>query len=125
VSAYGDSFGTEVDINTALAMRCRSGTLATFSVVGHGNGWHEDVSIFCENQMFYVRDGKLTIVDRKDNKFKAELTGGSTPDKNFIESILGKVECESPFECGLEVIRMTEAAWESMAQDGAAVEVKG
>ena len=124
ISAYGDNFGTEVDINTALALRFKSGALGTFSVVGNGFGWHEDVTIFCEDIVFYVREGKLTFVDRKDNRLKAEnLGGGSTPDKNFIDSILGKAECESPFECGLEVIRLTEAAWASMENDGAAVPV--
>lgn len=120
VSAYGDNFGTEVDINSALAMRFKGGALGTFSVVGNGIGWHEDVTIFCEEAVFYVRDGKLSITDRKDNRFKAEhLGGGGTPDKNFIDACRGVAECESPFECGLEVIRLTEAAWNSMAQNGA------
>lgn len=124
ISAYGDNFGTEVDINTALAMRFKNGALGTFSVIGNGNGWTEDVSIFCENLMFYIRNGKLTIVDRKDNRLLAEnLSGGSTPDKNFIDSVRGVAECESPFECGLEVIRLTEAAWQSMERSGAPVAV--
>jgi len=124
VSAYGDSFGTEVDINTALSMRYKGGALGTFSVVGNGFGWHEDVTIFCEELVFYVREGKLTIVDRAGNKMKAEhLAGGGTPDQNFIEAIQGKAECESPFECGLEVIRLTEAAWKSIDQNGAPVKI--
>jgi hypothetical protein len=77
----------------------------------------------CENMGFFVRDGKLTIVDRERNKMVASLTGGSTPDQNFIHSILGKVACESPFECGLEVIRLTEAAWKSADLGGNAVPV--
>jgi predicted dehydrogenase len=125
VSAYGDNFGTEVDINSALAMRCKSGALATFSVVGNGIGWQEDVSIFCEEMVFYVRDGKVTTVDRENTrKLHDDLGEGSTPDQNFIDSITGKARCESPFECGLEVIRLTEAAWESMAKDGAPAAVK-
>jgi predicted dehydrogenase len=124
VSAYGDNFGTEVDINSALAMRFQNGALGTFSVVGNGIGWHEDVTVFCEEEIFYVREGKLTIVDRRDNRLKAEqLGGGGTPDKNFIDACRGVAECESPFECGLEVIRLTEAAWQSMAKDGAPIAV--
>lgn len=123
VSAYGDSFGTEVDINSALALRGKKNELATFSVVGNGIGWHEDVTIFCEELIFYVRDGKLAFVDRKDNRFEAKLSGSSTPDQNYIDAILGRKPCESPFECGLEVIRLTEAAWQSMEQNGAAVAV--
>ncbi len=123
VSAYGDNFGTEVDINTALAIRFRNGALGTFSVVGNGIGWHEDVSIFCEEVNFYIRQGKLSFTDRKDNRYNVELGGGTTPDKHFIEAVLGRVQCESPFECGLEVIRLTEAAWDSVDRGGAAVSV--
>jgi predicted dehydrogenase len=127
VSAYADNFGTEVDINSSLAIRFKSGALGTFSVVGNGFGWHEDVTIFCENTVFYVRENKLTFVDRKDNKLRAEnLGGGGTPDKNFIHSILGKEACESPLECGLEVIRLTEAAWQSAYDlNGGAAKVTG
>ena len=122
VSAYGDNFGTEVDINSALAVRFKSGALGTFSVVGNGIGWHEDVTFFFEDAVLYIREGKLTIVDRKDNRFRAEnLGGGSTPDQNFIDAVLGRAECESPFECGLKVISLTEAAWQSMDKSGTPV----
>jgi len=126
VSAYGDTFGTEVDINSACALKFKNGALGTLSVVGNGNGWHEDVTFFFENLMFYIRNGKLAILDRDGNRLEAaNLSGGTTPDQNFIHSILGKVACESPFECGLEVIRLTEAAWASMDKGGAAVPVTG
>jgi predicted dehydrogenase len=125
VSAYGDNFGTEVDINSALAMKCKNGALATFSVVGNGIGWHEDVTVFCEDVVFYVREGKLTTVDRENKRtLHDDLGPGTTPDQNFIDAITGKGVCESPFECGLEVIRLTEAAWESMESGGAPKTVK-
>jgi predicted dehydrogenase len=127
VSCYADNFGTEVDINSALAVRFKSGALGTFSVVGNGFGWHEDVTFFCADRVYYIRNGKLTIVDRAGNRLLAEnLAGGSTPDQNFIDAILGNGECESPFECGLEVIRLTEAAWKSAYDlDGSAAKVTG
>jgi len=124
VSAHTDNFGTEVDINSSLSLKFKNGALGTLGVVGNGFGWHEDVTIFCEDMVFYVREGKLSTVDRKDNRYKAEhLGGGSTPDQNFIDSIRGVAACESPFESGLEVIRLTEAAWASAAKGGAAVAV--
>ena len=124
VSAYTDNFGTEVDINSAVSLKFKNGAMGTLSVVGNGFGWHEDVTIFCENMVFYVRDGKLSTNDRNDNRYKAEhLGGGSTPDKNFIDSIRGVAECESPFESGLEVIRLTEAAWASAEKGGQVVAV--
>lgn len=124
VSAHLDNFGTEVDINSALTLKFKNGALGTLSVVGNGFGWHEDVTIFCEHRVYYVREGKLTIVDRAGNRLKCEhLGGGSTPDQNFIDACRGDAVCESPFECGLEVIRLTEAAWESGEKAGAAVPV--
>jgi predicted dehydrogenase len=124
VSAYTDNKGTEVDINSSLSIMFHGGAMGSIAIVGDGMSWHEDVTIVCENMAFFIRDGKLTITDRDRNRIKAEhLSGGSTPDRNFIHSILGKVECESPFECGLEVIRLTEAAWQSSALNGSAVVV--
>ncbi len=122
VSAYVENFDAEVDINSTLSMRFKSGALGSIAIVGNGIGWHEDVTFACEEMTFYVREGKLTMTDRKDNRLKAEqLGGGSTPDKNFIDAILGKTPCESPFECGLEVIRLTEAAWQSAEKGGAPI----
>lgn len=122
VSAYIENFDCEVDINSTLSMRFKSGALGSVAVVGNGMGWHEDVTFCCEEVTFYVREGKLTMTDRHDNRLKAEhLGGGSTPDKNFIDAILGKATCECPFECGLEVIRLTEAAWQSAEKGGAPV----
>jgi predicted dehydrogenase len=124
VSAYTDNKGTEVDINSSLSVVFQSGAMGSIAIVGDGMSWHEDITFVCENMAFFIRDGKLTIVDRDRNRLKAEsLSGGTTPDQNFIHAILGRVECESPFECGLEVIRLTEAAWKSAEQNGVAVPV--
>jgi predicted dehydrogenase len=122
VSAYLENKGTEVDINSSLSIEFHGGAMGSIAIVGDGMSWHEDVTIVCENMAFFVRNGELTITDRDRNRIKMEhLSGSSTPDQNFIHSILGRVECESPFECGLEVIRLTEAAWESGANRGALV----
>ena len=125
VSSFIDNFGTEVDINSATSVRFKSGALATITVVGDGMNWHEDITFMCENMGFFIRNGqKMQIVDRKQNRIIAEnLTGGMTPDKHFIDCILGKATCESPFECGLEVMRLTEAAWQSAEKNGASVAV--
>lgn len=126
VSAFTDNKGTEVDINSTLSMMFKGGAMGNVAIIGDGMSWHEEITIWCDKLAFFVRDGKLTTVDRARNKFKAEhLSGGGTPDENFIHSILGKVPCESPFECGLEVIRLTEAAWKSGETGGAPTKVTG
>lgn len=112
VSAVLNDKGTEVDINSATSIAFKGGAVGSIAIVGDGMNWHEDITIVCENMAFFVRDGKLTITDRDKNRLKAEhLSGGSTPDQNFIDAIRGVAPCESPFESALQVIRLTEAAW--------------
>lgn len=119
VSANIENFHCEVDINSAVNIRFQGGALGSFNVVGNGYGFYEDITIFCEEEVFYMREGKLSVCDRGEHRFKAEhISGGSTPDQNFIDAIRGTAVCESPFECGLEVIRLTEAAWQSAEKGG-------
>ena len=64
------------------------------------------------------------MVDEAGNKFTADhLAGGGSTDQNFIDAILGRAEVVAPFECGLRVIELTEAAWKSSEQGGAPVRV--
>ncbi len=44
-------------------------------------------------------------------------------DRNFVDSILGRDEPQTPAICGLRVMELTEAAWES-ARIGGPVTVK-
>lgn len=124
VSAFCDNRGTPVDIDTTMSIRFANGALGSITIAGDAHNWHEDITIWCENATFFVRGGKLTTVDLAGNRFLAEnLAGGSHPDRNFIDAILGRAEVVSPFECGLRVMELTEAAWQSAANGGAPVEV--
>jgi len=125
VSANIENFDCEVDINSTVNIRFTNGAMGSVNIIGNGYGFYEDITIFCEEEVYYMREGKLTVVDRGENRWKAEqISGGSTPDQNFIDAIRGTAECESPFECGLEVIRLTEAAWQSAEQGGVQVRPK-
>jgi predicted dehydrogenase len=124
VSAFIDNCGTPVDINSALSIVFRGGAQGNISIVGDAPKWHEDLTIWCEKGIFLMRNGKLTVVDAKGNRATFDdMPGGSTPDRNFLEAIKGREEVQSPFECGLRVIELTEAAWKSAAKGGAPVEV--
>ena len=125
VSAQIDNRGTAVDIDSALSIRFRNGALGSITVVGEAPKWHEDITIWCQRMMFAIRqDQGLTVQYPDGSRFKAEnLVGGTTADQNFIDAILGKGKVESPFECGLEVIRLTEAAWKSAANGGNSISV--
>ena len=119
VSAYIDNCGTPVDINSALSVRFVGGAQGTISVVGDAPDWHEDLTIWCEKGFFLMRNGKLQVCDGAGRYTFDSMRGGSFPDRNFIDAIRGRDEVQSPFECGLRVIELTEAAWRSGAQNGA------
>lgn len=124
VVAFCDNRGTEVDIDTAMSVRFVGGALATITIAGDAHCWHEDTTIWCERGSFFLRGGKLTTVDEAGNKFTADhLAGGGSTDQNFIDAILGRAEVVSPFECGLRVVELTEAAYTSSEQGGAAIRI--
>jgi len=127
VSAWQDYFGTEVDINSTLAMRFENGALGSMSIIGNAPGWYEDVTVVGSKGAFYLRQGFVPEVmqqDAKGNQIKIKLPKYSkNPDANFVDCILGKDVPQTPPECGLRTIEVTEAAWRSAAANGKPVRV--
>jgi len=73
-----------------------------------------------------MRNGKLSVSDAKGNRFGVEglNIGTSHPDRNFLDGVLDRDWIQqAPFECGLRVIELTEAAWESGRQGGTPIKV--
>jgi len=123
VSAFVDNLGTPVDINSALTIRFRGGAQGSISIVGDAVDWHEDVTIWCEKGFFMMRNGRLQISEPAGRYAFETMRGGSSPDRNFVDAILGRDVVHSPFTCGLRVIELTEAAWQSGASGGMPVTV--
>ena len=127
VQAYMENFESEVDINSALSVRFRNGAMGNFSVVGNSpvGGMWEDITIWGSKAVVYMRQGKLTVKTHGSNDAyePTGLPGGSSPDQNFVDALMGRDEVQVPPECGLRVIELTEAAWES-ADKGRPVKVK-
>jgi len=119
VFAVSDKFGTEVDINSSLAMRFENGAMGSMSVIGNAPGWYEDHSIVGSKGALYLRQGKadpLLQQDAQGRPVKVKLPKYTkNPDSNFIDAILGKDVPQTPPECGLRTIEVTEAAWKSAA----------
>lgn len=118
VFAFIDNFDTEVDILTAMSVKYRGGAMGTFSVVGHSTFWWEDISIWGDKGGFFIRNGgEFVMRDENgknvDVKAQADKMDAGDPDTNFINAILGKEEVQVPGVCGLRVIQLTEAAWQS------------
>lgn len=119
VCAFDDARGTPVDINSSLSVRFAGGALGSVTVVGDAHAWHEDFTVWCDRESFFLRDGVLTIVSEDGSRMVVPASNSSgNPDANFVDAILGRAEVQSPFECGLAVIGLTEAAWRSAAAGG-------
>jgi len=114
VSAYMRNYDTEVDIDSALSMRFTNGAQGTISIVGDSPMWWEEFSVWGSEGTILYRNGK--IMQRTHETEMVEVTevpASSTPDRNFVDAILGRDEVRVPAECGLRVIELTEAAWKS------------
>jgi predicted dehydrogenase len=116
VHAFMENFESEVDINSAMNVRFANGALGNISVVGNSpaSGIWEDITIWGTRAAVMMRNGRITWREAGAEPCEpANLPGGSTPDRNFVDAILGRDEVQVPPQCGLRVIELTEAAWES------------
>ncbi len=125
VSAFQVNFDVPVDINATLAMVFENGALGSLSIIGNAPGWYEDHTIVGGKGALYLRQGLgLSQQNAVGKPVKVTLPKyNKNPDSNFIEVMLGKAEPETPPECGLRVIEVTEAAWKSAAAGGKPVRV--
>jgi predicted dehydrogenase len=117
VFAEQENFNSEVDINSTLTMKFENGALGSMSVIGNAPSWYEDHTIVGSKGAFYLRQGLgLLQQDANGKPVKVKLPNyKKNPDSNFIDSILGKDVPQTPPECGLRTIEVTEAAWKSAA----------
>ena len=127
IQAYMENFESEVDINSALSIRFRNGAMGNISVVGNSptGGMWEDITIWGSKAVVYMRQGKITIKTAQSNEAyePTGLPGATSPDRNFVDAILGRDQVQVLPVCGLRVIELTEAAWKS-AETGRPVKVK-
>jgi predicted dehydrogenase len=122
VAAFMDFRGTPVDINSALSIKFTNGAQGNISVVGDAAGWYEDITIWCDNGSFYVRNDGTFRVQGTDGKTsepdKSQMPEGSDVDTNFVRAIQGTEEIAAAPINGLRTIELTEAAWESAKAGG-------
>jgi len=115
VFTYQRNYDTEVDIDSAVSLRFTNGAQGTLSIVGDSPMWWEEFSIWGSEGAILYRNGTLLerSYDQESMTEVTELPADSTPDRNFIDAILGRDQVRVPPECGLRVIELTEAAWKS------------
>ncbi len=119
VHAFIDNRGTKVDINSVVNVRFANGAQGSIAVVGDSVQFWEDMTIWGEHGVLYYRNGVLSQADRKGRLVEPrDMPSSTDPDRNFIDAILGRAELEVPVECGVRVIELTEAAWQSAERSG-------
>lgn len=127
VSAFMEYFDSEVDINSTLSLKFTNGALGNLSIVGNGpRGMWEDITIWGSRGAVYSRNGKITCqFEGGQEAFEPQglPTRFGSPDRNFVDAVLGRDEVQVPPVCGLRVIELTEAAWASARQGGKPVKV--
>jgi len=117
VFAFQRNFDARVDINSAISMTFENGAIGNLSIIGNAPAWHEDHTIAGSKGALYFRQGiGLSQQDALGKPVVIKLPKyAKDPSSNFIDCILGKAEPETPPECGLRTIEVTEAAWKSAA----------
>lgn len=125
VSCISDNRGTSVDIDTVTSIRFAGGAMASVCVMGHACAWHERHVFVLENAMVSWTDGVVELKARRDTPSTPPLDWPTptTPDQNFVDAILGRAEVLAPFECGLDVVRLTRACYESAEKGGEVVKL--
>lgn len=116
VFAYMDKCGLAVDVNTALTVKFCEGALASVSIGGFGHSVTEVLRIVGDKasaRIFFrtVKEQSLEI-DGQPVDAKASIQP-STPNANFIDAILGRARIETGGQLGLDVARISEAAYRS------------
>jgi len=131
VFAIVDNRGARVDAVSAISVKFSGGAMGNISIIGDSVGpqfkVYEEILIWCRNGQLVIRDNRLFRRDGDAEMFEVPPDGlpkTKDPDSAFIDLILGKAPNVVPAECGLRVIQLTEAAWES-AKTGKPVKVKG
>ncbi len=121
VLAYENRYDLEVDVDMSISARFEDGAIGSFMHIGNAaTPSGEDLGFYGSDGTLLVRSGDYSVggqlvqYDAKSQKVEIpELLAESTPDRNFVDAILGQDEVHSTGENGLAVLRVNEACWES------------
>lgn len=124
VSCWLDHRGTPVDIDATLNVRLFGGAIGNLSLVGDGPRWREELTIWLDRASFTIRDGKLFALHADGSRLYFEdLPGAGDPESAFVRAILEREPVAAPFESGLAVLELTEAAYRSAASGGSPINI--
>ncbi|MGQ9479522.1 MAG: Gfo/Idh/MocA family protein [Thermoproteota archaeon] len=116
VFAHMDYRGCRVDVNTSVSVKLSNGAVGNISIVGDAPCFEEYHAIYGTKGAIFYENGRIRLLDAEGYFSRTPVKmhfKPNNPDRNFVMSILGLEEPESPGECGLRVAEFTEAVLES------------
>ena len=118
VSAFLTNAGKKVDINTVVNVRFKGGAVGTINTFGKAKMHDERVAIHGTDGclVFHLHQWKLKSVLLNDEPLKVPKTiQENTPDQAFFDWIRGDGSGYSPPDYALQVSRLSEAVYKSVA----------
>lgn len=123
VFAFVDNHGTPVDINSVIAIRFENGVMASICISGNCPAAAGPMSFFFENGRVDI-DGwggswiDVFVKGEPENPELPKIDG--TPDRNFIDTILGRCEPKTSPLNGIHHTELMDAIYEAAATGRAA-----
>lgn len=116
VFAFVDNHGTQVDINSVLAIRFKSGVMASLAIGGNCKNVGQHMSFMFENARVEINGwfggGLKVIVNNEEEIPELDQMDGS-PLRNFVEAALGNAEPKTSPLNGIHHTELMDAIYES------------
>ena len=118
-ACFYDACSTPVDINGVAIAKFQNGALANFSIGGNCPTFHTDIEIQTDKLLILTDQygGKLEIL-APDGKpiarpVKPGGQGSTTPQRNFVNAILGREPVRAGVRYGVLLTALMDALYES------------
>ena len=112
-----DNKGLKVDINAAMTIKWQGGVLGTAMISGNNPGWDEGIIIAGDKGRIHtgIHGGKLEHYDANGGRIKYPAVNFEhhSPDRNFVECILGRAEPMCPVRYGILHSWLMDALYKS------------
>ncbi|MDC3416621.1 Gfo/Idh/MocA family protein [Aquibacillus salsiterrae] len=114
VSTQIETHNSNVELDSFTSLRFDQDVLVGLNIIGYAPCWHETY-VFCgETGGIFYENGKITIRRLGGVVETPDLPAKETnQDKSFIDAILGKHEALVPGYFAKEVVKLTEAIYQS------------
>jgi predicted dehydrogenase len=126
VFCWLDKKTVPVDINAVMTIRWEGGVLGTATISGNNPGWDQGVIIAGDKGRIHtgIHGGLLEHFDARGNKIKypAVPFAHQSPDRNFVDCLLGRAEPMCPVRYGILHSWLMDALYKS-AKAGAPVKL--